>query len=80
MRIDESSLAWAEVHERIVVVRLLFRQGVHWGASLSSFHYLGLERDCSIFSGLECLVFVSVVLVAYGERCFDSLGGRREIT
>ena len=67
MRVDQTSFAWAEVHEGVMVISLLFSKSICLGDSHSIIYYESLKWSCLIFTSLESLRLVSVILVAYCE-------------
>ena len=67
MRIDQSALARAEVHQCAVVICLLLSKGVGRDAASADLDDLVLESQRHISSRLEGLCLVAVILVADGE-------------
>ena len=76
VRVDQASFGWAEVREDVVVEGFLLRQRVASGADPAVSYDLMLKGSPGIFTGLEDLVLVAVLLVVDREGLagFDPSG------
>ena len=77
MRIDEPSLRRAEMVKCVLIEGLLLHQAALRGHPDAVFHGWNLQCPPGVFSGLESLVLVSVVLIR-GRECPAGLDVFRE--
>ena len=67
VRVDQASLGRAEMRQGVVVEGFLLLEGVAFGAPFAVLYDLMLEGSPGIFTGLEDLVLVAVLLVVDRE-------------